>query len=135
LFSESARRLRVPGPASPSVSYATTKFYLPAAFARFEIRSSKETGVRSMTVLDDKNVPIRAEELVAINQKRKTPPRFKKAISLKARLALFATDLRKAATALGSVANKNDLLEPIHRADAASHLSDWVNSPGLQPPK
>jgi hypothetical protein len=65
----------------------------------------------------------------------KTRRRLKQAQSLKDRLASFAKDARKRADDLPSGATKDDLLRKARQADTASHLDEWCNSPGLQPPK
>ncbi len=55
-------------------------------------------------------------------------------VSLKDRLALFAENARKKAmSAVGP--EREELLRKASRADTAAHLDDWINSPGLQPPK
>lgn len=61
--------------------------------------------------------------------------RFKQVTSLKDRLEAFAKDARSKASLLQHGAEKDDLLKRARRADTASHLDDWVNSPGLQSPK
>lgn len=60
--------------------------------------------------------------------------RFKQAKSLKERLIAFAEEARgKAKLVVG--AERDELLKKARRADTAAHIDDWVNSPGLQPPK
>lgn len=61
--------------------------------------------------------------------------RFKQDTSLKNRLLSFADEMRTKAFALPPGAERNDLLRKARQAETASHLDDWVNSPGLQPPK
>jgi hypothetical protein len=60
--------------------------------------------------------------------------RFKQSQSLKDRLASFATDVRKRANELPPGPFKDDLLRKARQADTATHLDEWINSPGLQPP-
>lgn len=60
--------------------------------------------------------------------------RFKQTTSPKDRLSLFASELREKASHLRPGPEKDALLTRARRADTASHLSDWANSPGLQPP-
>jgi len=60
--------------------------------------------------------------------------RFKQSQSLKDRLASFAQDARKRADELPPGPAKDDLLRKARQADMATHLDEWVNSPGLQPP-
>ena len=61
--------------------------------------------------------------------------RPKQTISLKERLASFAKDIREKALRLPPGTERDALLEKAKKADAATHLDDWVNSLGLQPPK
>jgi hypothetical protein len=61
--------------------------------------------------------------------------RFKQITSLKDRLASFAEEVRKKASRLGPGPEQTALLRKARLADTAAHLEDWVNSPGLQPPK
>jgi hypothetical protein len=60
--------------------------------------------------------------------------RFKQPQSLRDRLALFAQDTRACAEELPPGPAKDDLLRKARQADTASHIDEWVNSPGLQPP-
>lgn len=60
--------------------------------------------------------------------------RFKQSLSLKDRLALFAKDARKTADELPPGPAKDDMLRKARQADTASHVDEWVNSPGLRPP-
>ena len=64
----------------------------------------------------------------------KTRRRFKQAHSLQDRLAAFAQDARERAAKLAPGRIKDDLLRKARQADIATHLDEWVNSPGLQPP-
>lgn len=61
--------------------------------------------------------------------------RFKQKLSLRDRLALFAKAAREKAALLPPGAEKDELLRKARQADTTAHLTDWVNSPGLQPPK
>jgi hypothetical protein len=61
--------------------------------------------------------------------------RFKQTTSLKDRLTTWAQQLREEAERLPSGADRDALLKRASRADTASHLDDWINSPGLQPPR
>jgi len=60
--------------------------------------------------------------------------RFKQSQSLKDRLESFAQDARKRADELPPGPAKDDLLRKARQADMATHLDEWVNSPGLQSP-
>jgi hypothetical protein len=61
--------------------------------------------------------------------------RSRQAESLQDRLASFAKNVREKASLLPPGAEKDDLLRKARQADTASHLDDWANSRGLQPPK
>jgi hypothetical protein len=61
--------------------------------------------------------------------------RFKQKLPLQERLTLFAEAVRKQASILQPGAEKDQLLFKARQADSAAHLDEWVNSPGLQPPK
>jgi hypothetical protein len=65
-------------------------------------------------------------------QKRR---RFKQTETLKDRLQAFAKDIRAQAAGLPPGLEKDNLLRKARQADTASHLDEWVNSPGLQHPK
>jgi hypothetical protein len=65
-------------------------------------------------------------------QKRR---RFKQSSSLKERLFSFAKEMREKASHLTPGPEHDDLIRRAQQADTASHLDDWANSPGLQPPK
>jgi hypothetical protein len=61
--------------------------------------------------------------------------RFKQTTSLRDRLASFAEEIREKARLMPPCREREELLKRANRADTASHLDDWANSPGLQPPK
>jgi hypothetical protein len=61
--------------------------------------------------------------------------RIKQTISLKERLASFAKEIRAKASRLPPGVERDTLLKKASQADTASHLDEWANSPGLQPPK
>jgi hypothetical protein len=61
--------------------------------------------------------------------------RFKQNITLKDRLTAWADEVRERAKKLPPGPERNALLKKASQAEAASHLDDWANSPGLQPPK
>jgi hypothetical protein len=60
--------------------------------------------------------------------------RFKQTQSLQDRLAIFAKDARDRAEALPDGPEREDLLKRARQADTASHIDEWANSTGLQPP-
>ena len=61
--------------------------------------------------------------------------RFIQTASLKDRLIAFAAEARTKAAKLAPGIERDDLLRKARQADTASHLDEWANSPGLQPPK
>jgi hypothetical protein len=61
--------------------------------------------------------------------------RFKQTQSLQDRLRTFADDIRAEADKLPPGTEKDELLKKARHADTASHLDEWINSPGLQSPK
>ena len=61
--------------------------------------------------------------------------RFKQSMSLKDRLIAFAKHAREKAEQLPPSITRDELLRKAHEADTASHLDEWINSPGLQPPR
>jgi hypothetical protein len=64
-----------------------------------------------------------------------TRHRFRQSQSLKDRLSSFAKQTREKASRLKPGPEKDDLLRRARQADTASHLEEWVNSEGLQPPR
>lgn len=62
--------------------------------------------------------------------------RVKHTLSFEERLAVEAKRFRDAAETepLGSL-SRELLLRRARQAEAASHLNDWLRSPGVQPPK
>lgn len=60
--------------------------------------------------------------------------RFKQTTSLKDRLASFAEEIRKKAAELRTGLEKEGLLKKARQADTATHIEDWMKSPGLRPP-
>jgi hypothetical protein len=61
--------------------------------------------------------------------------RIKQTTSLKDRLASFAKTALDKARHLPSGPERDELLKKVRRADTASHVDEWANSHGLQPPK
>jgi hypothetical protein len=60
--------------------------------------------------------------------------RFKQVESLRDRLATWSGRLREQADKLPDGPERDALLRKLRQADTASHMEDWANSPGLQPP-
>jgi hypothetical protein len=61
--------------------------------------------------------------------------RFKQDLSLHERTAAWANEIREQAATLPPGPERDALLNKARQADTASHVEDWANSPGLQPPK
>jgi hypothetical protein len=61
--------------------------------------------------------------------------RFKQKASFTDRLKIFADELKAKASELRPSAERDALLRRARQADTASHIDEWANSPGLQPPK
>ncbi|MET4202734.1 hypothetical protein [Bradyrhizobium sp. LA6.12] len=61
--------------------------------------------------------------------------RFKQTQSLEERLAQEAERLREQARKLPAGAEREILLRKARQAETGSHMSEWLRSPGLQPPK
>ncbi|MET4033064.1 hypothetical protein ABIB94_009087 [Bradyrhizobium sp. JR7.2] len=55
--------------------------------------------------------------------------------SLEARLAQEAERLREQAKKLPHGSEREILLRKARQAETGSHMSEWLRSPGLQPPK
>lgn len=60
--------------------------------------------------------------------------RFKQTKSLQERLSEEAASLRAQAKLLEPGAEREVLLRRARQADTASHMDEWLRSPGLQPP-
>jgi hypothetical protein len=61
--------------------------------------------------------------------------RFKQTKSLKDRLLKKAQNLREQAKLLPCGSVRDATLKKARQAEAAAHMDEWLNSPGLQPPK
>ena len=61
--------------------------------------------------------------------------RFIQAKSLRERLLEEARNLRNEAKLLPHGALRDAALRKARLTEAAAHMDDWLNSPGLQPPK
>ena len=61
--------------------------------------------------------------------------RFAKSSSLEDRLAAEVRRLRDAAKAADSLTERERLLRKARQAETASHISEWLRSAELQPPK
>jgi hypothetical protein len=65
-------------------------------------------------------------------QKRR---RVKHIASFEDRLAYEAYRLKEQAKALRPGPRRDDLLRKARQAETAAHISEWLTSPGLAPPK
>jgi hypothetical protein len=61
--------------------------------------------------------------------------RVKQTQSLEIRLSSEAARLREEARKLPPGIEREELLRKARQAETASHMSEWLTSPGLQPPK
>lgn len=61
--------------------------------------------------------------------------RFKQTQSLEQRLAEEAERLREQAKLLSPGPLRDQVLRKARQAETGSHMSEWLRSPGLQPPK
>ncbi|MGO4514017.1 hypothetical protein CT676_42565 [Bradyrhizobium sp. MOS001] len=61
--------------------------------------------------------------------------RFKQTVTLEERLGQEAQRLREEAKRLPHGAEREILLRKARQAETGSHISDWLRSPGLQPPE
>jgi hypothetical protein len=61
--------------------------------------------------------------------------RSKQIEPLQDRIASFARETKEKASQLPPGPERDALLKKARLADTASHVEDWANSPGLQPPK
>jgi hypothetical protein len=60
--------------------------------------------------------------------------RFKQILSFEERLAEEAKRLRDQAEALPPGIEREELIRKARQAETASHMNEWLTSPGLQPP-
>jgi len=61
--------------------------------------------------------------------------RFKHIRTFPDRLSDFARETRERAENLPPGPEKDEMLRKARQADNASDVNEWLNSPGLQPPK
>ncbi|MBH5367854.1 hypothetical protein [Bradyrhizobium glycinis] len=64
----------------------------------------------------------------------RTRHRFKQVDTLEARLAAEAERLREQANLLPPGAARDEILRKARQAETGSQMSEWLRSPGLQPP-
>jgi hypothetical protein len=60
---------------------------------------------------------------------------FKQTKSLEVRLAEKAKRLREEAKLLPPGAQRNEAIRKARQAETASHMNEWLTSPGLRPPE
>jgi len=56
-------------------------------------------------------------------------------LPLQDRMALHALRLKEEAQALRPGPERDDLIRRARHAETASHVDDWLSSPGLRPPR
>jgi hypothetical protein len=61
--------------------------------------------------------------------------RFKRVETLEYRLTTEAANLRRQAEGLPPGVRREELMRKANQAETASHMSEWLSSPGLRPPK
>ena len=61
--------------------------------------------------------------------------RFKQTTSLEERLAEQAQRLRQEAKSLPPGIEREPAISKARQAETGAHISEWLNSPGLQPPR
>jgi len=61
--------------------------------------------------------------------------RFQQTQSLEARRSEEAKRLREEAKLLPPSAQREELIRKARRAETASHINEWLTSPGLRPPE
>ncbi len=61
--------------------------------------------------------------------------RFKQTTSLEERLAEQAQRLRQEAKSLPPGIERERAIRKARQAENGAHISEWLNSPGLQPPR
>jgi hypothetical protein len=61
--------------------------------------------------------------------------RFKQEAPLDQRLEDYSKRLRKEAKGTPAGIKRDDLLRRARQAETAARMSEWLSSPGLQPPK
>lgn len=61
--------------------------------------------------------------------------RFKQTQSLEERLEAEAARLREEAKKAAPGIDREQLLRKARQAETGSHISEWLHSPGLRPPK
>jgi hypothetical protein len=61
--------------------------------------------------------------------------RFKQTRSLEERLSEEAKRLREEARLLPPSAERDEMIRKARQAETASHMNDWLTSPGLRPPE
>ena len=63
-----------------------------------------------------------------------TRRRFKQTEPLRERLAAFAKEAREKASSMPVCEEREALLKSARQAETASHLDEWICSPGLKSP-
>jgi hypothetical protein len=88
-----------------------------------------------MAFICDENAPLRSrlprKEWSSAMQRRS----FKQSVPLNQRLTEEAERLRKEAQGAPPGIDREELLRRARQADTASHMNEWLSSPGLHSPK
>ncbi len=61
--------------------------------------------------------------------------RFKELLPLDDRLKVFSDRLKSEGDKQGPGRAREEIFRRVRRAETASRINEWANSPGLQPPK
>lgn len=61
--------------------------------------------------------------------------RFDRQLSFQDKLTLYANEMREKASSLQPGPERDAFLTKARQADTATRLTEWANSPGLQPPE
>lgn len=61
--------------------------------------------------------------------------RFKQQLSLEVRLSAWAKTVQQEAVKLPPGPQREAMIRKARQAETASHVNEWANSAGLQPPK
>jgi hypothetical protein len=105
---------------SPQPQFELFTWELTARLRRIRIGSAEPCGLGPASTGE-----------IAMQQRR----RFKRIQSLEERLAQEAERLREEAKLLPPGALREELIRKARHVETASHLNEWLTSPGLRPPE
>lgn len=92
------------------------------------------TTARLWVSVGDENASLRSR-LTREQRHAEACRRFKQTEALEKRLSKEAEQLRKEARGTPPGIEREQLIKRARQADTASHMTEWLTSPGLQPPK